>query len=405
MKPVDAHLQRCYSGPCLETLSGVPDIGSASMTSAKKEPILVVVQLTGGSDYMNMVVPYADPLYYDNRPTVGIPAKDVLPTDGRFGFNPALGAVKDLYDQGEVAVINGVGYPNPNRSHFRAMDIWHTCEPEKIATEGWLGRVIRDIDPHSENVLTGVNFGRGLPRAMALTGVPVASVAVLENYGVLTGIPDQEQRARALELFARMYSPAIGTGAAMDYLGRTGLDALKGADILKTAVDGYTSTIEYAATPISQNLRNIAKVLLKDLGTRVFYTSQGGYDTHANQIPVQTPLLGDLSVGIGDFFADLKEHDAADNVLMLVFTEFGRRVKDNGSGSDHGSGGASYVIGQPVNGGMHGQYPSLREEDQLDGDLRFQVDFRSVYATIVEKWLGLDAKSVIGGNYEHLDFV
>ena len=375
------------------------------MTSTKKDPILVVVQLTGGSDYMNMVVPYADPLYYDNRPTVGVPAEDVLPIDGRFGFNPALGAVKDLYDQGEVAVINGVGYPNPNRSHFRAMDIWHTCEPEKIATEGWLGRVIRDIDPHGENVLTGVNFGRGLPRAMALTGVPVASVAVLENYGVLTGIPDQEQRARALDLFARMYSPAIGTGAAMDYLGRTGLDALKGADILKTATESYTSTVEYAATPIAQSLRGISQVLLKDLGTRVFYTSLGGFDTHANQVAVQDPLLSDLSTGIGDFFADLKEHDAAENVLMLVFTEFGRRVTDNGSGSDHGSGGGSYIIGPPVTGGMYGQYPSLKAEDQLDGDLQFQVDFRSVYSTIVEKWLGLDAKSVTGGSYEHLDFI
>ncbi len=375
------------------------------MTSTKKDPILVVVQLTGGSDYMNMIVPYADPLYYDNRPTVGVPAEDVLPIDGRFGFNPALGAVKDLYDQGEVAVINGVGYPNPNRSHFRAMDIWHTCEPKKIATEGWLGRVIRDIDPHGENVLTGVNFGRGLPRAMALTGVPVASVAALENYGVLTGIPDQEQRARALDLFARMYSPAIGTGAAMDYLGRTGLDALKGADILKTAADSYTSTVEYAATSIAQSLRGIAQVLLKDLGTRVFYTSLGGFDTHANQVAVQNPLLSELSAGIGDFFTDLKQHDAADNVLMMVFTEFGRRVTDNGSGSDHGSGGGSYIIGQPVAGGMFGEYPSLKEEDQLDGDLQFQVDFRSVYSTIVEKWLGLDAKSVTGGSYEHLDFI
>ena len=375
------------------------------MTSTKKDPILVVVQLTGGSDYMNMIVPYADPLYYDNRPTVGVPAEDVLPIDDRFGFNPALGEIKDLYDQGEVAVINGVGYPNPNRSHFRAMDIWHTCEPEKIATEGWLGRVIRDIDPHGENVLSGVNFGRGLPRAMALTGVPVASVAVLENYGVLTGISGQEQRARALDLFARMYSPAIGTGAAMDYLGRTGLDALKGADILKTATETYTSTVEYAATSIARSLRGMAQVILKDLGTRVFYTSLGGFDTHANQVAVQTPLLSELSSGIGDFFADLKEHGAADNVLMLVFTEFGRRVIDNGSGSDHGSGGGSYIIGQPVTGGMYGQYPSLKDEDQLDGDLQFQVDFRSVYATIVDRWMGLDAKSVTGGSYEHLEFV
>ena len=153
------------------------------MTSTTKDPILVVIQLTGGNDYMNTVIPYADGRYHDNRPTVGIPADQVLHIDDQFGFNPALPEIKTLYDAGKVAVINGIGYPTPNRSHFRSMDIWHTCEPEKVGTEGWLGRVIRDLDPRAENVLTGVNFGRGLPRAMALTGVPVASVAVLETYG------------------------------------------------------------------------------------------------------------------------------------------------------------------------------------------------------------------------------
>ena len=205
------------------------------MTTTNKDPVLVVLQLTGGNDYMNTVVPYGDPLYYDNRPTVNVSPERVLPLDDKVGFNPALAPVKELYDRGDVAVIHGVGYANPNRSHFRSMDIWHTCEPDKIGTEGWLGKVIRDLDPHGENVLTGVNFGRGLPRAMALPGVPVASVAVLENYGLLTAIPQEEARTRALDVFARMYSPAMGTGPTMDYLGRTGLDALKGADILRTA--------------------------------------------------------------------------------------------------------------------------------------------------------------------------
>jgi len=214
------------------------------MTSVHRDPVLIVVQLTGGNDYMNTVVPYADPLYRDNRPTVSVAEDAVLPIDGRYGFNPALAPLKELYDDGRVAVINGIGYPNPNRSHFRAMDIWHTCEPERVATEGWLGRVIRDLDPAGENVLTGVNFGRGLPRAMALSGVPVASVGSLETHGFLTGITDEERRSRALDVFARMYSPAIGSGAAMDYLGRTGADALKGADILRTETAGYSSTVE-----------------------------------------------------------------------------------------------------------------------------------------------------------------
>ncbi len=375
------------------------------MTSVQRDPVLIVIQLTGGNDYMNTVVPYADPLYRDNRLTVSVLEEDVLPIDGHYGFNPVLAPLKELYDEGRVAVINGIGYPNPNRSHFRAMDIWHTCEPERVATEGWLGKAIRDLDPSGENVLTGANFGRGLPRALAFPGVPVASVGSLENHGFLTGITDEERRSRALDVFARMYSPAIGSGPALDYLGRTGTDALKGADILRTQTANYSSTVEYAENPIASNLKNIAKTHLAGLGTRVFYTAQAGYDTHSGQMPVQTQLLGELARGINDFFADLKEHDASSEAVMLVFTEFGRRVKDNGSGTDHGSGGAAFVIGDAVVGGMHGVYPSLKEDTLLDGDLHFQVDFRSVYATLAEKWLGLDAQPIVGGNYENLDFI
>ena len=284
------------------------------------------------------------------------------------------------------------------------MDIWHTCEPDKVGNEGWLGRVIRDLDPKAENVLTGVNFGRGLPRALALNGVPVASVAVLETYGVLTGITDPREREDALELFSRIYAPAVGTGPVMDYLGQTGLDALKGADILKTAPSKYQSTVEYAPSAISQNLLGIAKVLLAGLGTRVFYTQQMGYDTHANQGPTHPKLLGDLSRAIADFHADLEEHGQSENVVMLVFTEFGRRVRDNGSGTDHGSGGLALVIGDAVKGGLYGEYPSLKEENLLEGDLCFNTDFRGVYATLAERWLGLDAVPIVGRHFEQLDF-
>ena len=370
------------------------------MTSASQDPVLVVLQLTGGNDYMNTVVPYGNPLYYDNRPSVNVPPEQVLPLDDRVGFNPNLSPIKELYDRGDVAVIHGVGYANPNRSHFRSMDIWHTCEPDQIGTEGWLGKVIRDLDPKAENVLTGVNFGRGLPRAMALPGVPVASVAVLENYGLLTGIGQDDARTRALDVFARMYAPALGTGPTMDYLGQTGLDALKGADILRTAPAQYQSSVEYGDSAIGRNLRAISQVLLADLGTRVFYTQHGGYDTHAAETAVHTQLWTELSDAIACFFADLREHDAAERVVMLVFTEFGRRVKDNGSGTDHGSGGLSMVIGAPVQGGQYNEYPSLREADLLEGDLHFNYDYRGLYATLVENWLGLDAAPVVGGRYE-----
>ena len=375
------------------------------MTSTKRDPILVVIQLTGGNDSLNTLIPYGNSLYYENRNTVAIPQDEVIAIDDNFGFNPAMRPIKDLYDQGKVALIQGVGYPNPNRSHFRSMDIWHTCAPDKQGSEGWLGRVIRDIDPNGENVLTGVNFGRGLPRALAVPGVPVASVAVLETYGVLTGISEEPDRTDALDVFARMYAPTIGSGPVMDYLGQTGLDALRGADILKTAPDRYVSSIEYADNAISKNLQGISKVLNANLGTRIFYTQHGGYDTHANQGPVHPKLWTELSQAISDFYADLAEHDVSEDVLMFVFTEFGRRVKDNGSGTDHGSGGLAFAIGDPVKGGMYSEYPSLKEGDLLEGDLQFNIDYRGVYGSMIEDWLHLDPIPVVGGNFEHLDFV
>lgn len=375
------------------------------MTTATKDPILVVIQLTGGNDYMNTIVPYNSPLYYQYRAGLEVPEDQVLPIDDQFGFNPAFAPMNKLYDQGKVAVINGIGYPTPNRSHFRSMDIWHTCEPEKVGDEGWLGRVIRDLDPKGENVLTGVNFGRGLPRSMALTGVPVASVAELEKYGVLTGISEEPERTEALDIFSKMYGPMIGTGPVMDYIGQTGLDALKGADILKTAPDSYKTHVEYSDSSIGRNLQGIAKVLTSGFGTRVFYTMHGGYDTHANQGPFHPVLLTDLSNAISDFYDDLREHEMSENVLMFVFTEFGRRVRANGSGTDHGSGGVAFAVGDPVKGGMYSEYPSLNEGDLLEGDLHFNIDFRGVYGTMVEKWLGLDAVPVVGGNFEQLDFV
>ena len=364
-----------------------------------RDPALVVVQLTGGNDYMNTVVPYGDGRYYDYRPQVHIPPERVLPLDDRVGFHPALAPLHDLYNRGDIAILHGIGYPNPNRSHFRAMDIWHTAAPDYVATEGWLGKVIRELDPRAENVLTGVNFGRGLPRALALPGVPVASVAELSGYGLLTGIDQPEARERALEVFARMYAPAVGAGPVMDYLGQTGRDALTGADALRAAPEKYQSNIEYPDNAIGRNLRNIAQVLLADLGTRICYTQQGGYDTHAAELLVHNDLWGELAPAIAAFFADLTEQGAANRVVMLVFTEFGRRVRDNSSGTDHGSGGMAMVIGAPVKGGQQGEYPSLREADLLEGDLRANADFRGLYTTLIEDWLGLDAKPVVGGRF------
>ena len=279
------------------------------MASTKKDPVLVVLQLSGANDYLNTVVPFTNPLYRDYRPNLGLPEDQLIRFTDDLAFHPTMGPVKDLWDEGQMAIIHGIGYENSSRSHFRSMDIWHTCEPDKVGTEGWLGRVIRDLDPTGENVLKGVNFGQGLPRAMALRGVPVTSVSDLASYGVLTDIPaigGGEDRDQMLELFSRVYSPAIGTGMTMDYLGQTGRDALKGADIIKTAPEQYSSTVEYADNPIAKGLKSVAQVHLANLGTQVFYTQYGSFDTHFNQLPTHAKLWTDVSGAVSDFFADLR---------------------------------------------------------------------------------------------------
>jgi len=377
------------------------------MASTTKKPVLAVLQLSGGNDGLNTFIPYNNPLYFDNRPKVGIPQDQVLPLNDQLGLHPAMGPIKALYDEGKMAIIQGIGYPNPSRSHFRSMDIWHTCEPTKVGDEGWLGRAIRDIDPKKENVLTGVNFGRGLPRALAVAGVPVASVGNLETYGVLTGIEAQDQRTMALETFTKTYEPMIGKDAVLSYFAQTGLDALEGADILSTAATKYKSTVKYGNDDVAQYMRNIVMTNLADLGTRILYTTApyNSFDTHAGQLANHTRLWTQTSRAISAFYEDLKEHNATDNVVLLVFTEFGRRVHDNGSGTDHGAGGCAFVIGDAVKGGLYGEYPSLEASQLVEGDLRFNNDFRGTYATLLEKWMGLDSKPIVGGTFEQLDFL
>ena len=253
------------------------------MATIKKDPVLVVLQLSGGNDYMNTIVPYTDGLYHDNRKAVALTEDQVLHIDGGFGLNPAMGPLKALYDQNKMAIIHGVGYPDSPRSHFRSMDSWHTCEPETLGTEGWLGLATRDLDPQKENIVTEVSFGPSLFRAMVLPGVPVACVDNLESYGLLTGISGEQQRDQILDRFSRMYAPEIGNDVVTEYLGQTGLEAMKGADILKVAPEKYSSGVEYAATTIAQKLRGVAQVHLAGLGTRIFYCDHGSFDSHANQ--------------------------------------------------------------------------------------------------------------------------
>lgn len=378
------------------------------MVLTHKDPVLVVIELTGANDYLNTIVPYSEPLYWDNRPKVHISQDELLIIDNHLAFRSDTEPLKDIYDKGNMAIVHGIGFANSPRSHFRAMDIWHTCEPDTIGINGWLGHVIQDLDPGGENVLKGVSLGQGLPRAMTKRGVPVTSVNHLPTYGVLSsnpGITSEDDRFQMLNSFARMYGPTIGNGPTMEYLGQAGRDALRGADIIRVAPETYSSDVEYANNNISRRLRDVAQVHLAGLGTQVFYTAHGSFDTHYDQMGSHTKLWMELSSAINDFFADLREHNASDEVVLMVFSEFGRRVRDNGTGTDHGAAGVAFVMGDRVNGGMYGTYPSLKPADLSQGDLEPNYDFRGFYSSLVEGWLGLDPVPIVGGTFEQMSFV
>ena len=375
------------------------------MSNKNKDPVIVVLQLTGGNDYMNTVVPHSNSQYRDYRPTVNIGEDDVIRLNDDIGFPPSMRPLAEMYQAGNVAIIHGVGYSNSPRSHFRSMDIWHTCEPESLGTEGWLGRAVKQIDPNKENVVTAVSMGPSLFRALVAPDVPVATVENLDSYGLLTDITPEEKRDRVLDRYKRMYSPMIGSGPVMDFLGQTGLDAIKGADILNVAPERYSSTVEYADNSISRKLRSIAQIHLAELGTRVFYCDLGSFDTHADQLATHEKLWASASAAIQDFFDDLEEHNAADNVTMFLFSEFGRRVYDNGAGTDHGAAGVCLAIGKDVLGGEYGQYPSMNESDLDQGDLVPDLDFRGVYTTLIEDWMKLDPIPIVGGHFEKPRFV
>ena len=374
------------------------------MVTKEKAPVIVVVQLTGGNDYFNTIIPYNDNNYYDNRRSLQVPQENMLTLDQEFAMHPAMGPMADIYRTGDMAIIHGIGYADSVRSHFRAMDIWHTAEPDKVGTEGWLGRVIREIDPKGENPVTAVNIGQGLPRALVAPNVSVASVADVETYGLLTSVEEEKVREKMLTRFSNMYGAALGSGPVMDYLGQTGIDALNGAEILKVAPEKYESTIEYGNSQIAQNLRDVASVHKAGLGTRVFYTQQGSYDTHATQAPAFSKLWTELAAAIQDFWDDLKMSGDDENVVMFLFSEFGRRVRDNGSGTDHGAAGVSFVIGPAVKGGMYSRYPETRAEALEQGDLVPNQDFRGVYSTILENWLEVEAAPIVNGTFSSENF-
>jgi uncharacterized protein (DUF1501 family) len=363
-----------------------------------EDRVLVLVNLQGGNDGLNTVVPFGMPAYYRMRPTLGIAAGDVLRIDETLGFNPQLKALKGLYDKGLVAVVQGVGYPKPDFSHFRSTEIWQTATPDGYANTGWLGRYLDASNGALANLFGAVAIADVLPEALIARNVDVPAISQLGGYG-LTSDRNASSRDAFHTLVADTQVPFRSP-----YLARVAEieeHAQRGSEDLPKLIAGYKIDAPYPATPIGRSLALAAQIVGSRLGTRVLYVQHGSFDTHTTQKPTQDRLLATLSDALAAFYADLAAHGNDQRVLTMTFSEFGRRVGENASaGTDHGTAAPLFLMGSAVKGGVYGQHPSLDELD--NGNLRFTTDFRSVYATVLEKWLNRPSASILGGTFPTL---
>ncbi len=364
---------------------------------------LVVVQLTGGNDGLNTVIPYSNDAYRKNRPTLAQPDNQILRLTDDIALHPSMTGMKALFDKKQLAIVQGVGYPNPNRSHFRSMEIWQTAAPDRMGTEGWVGRYLDAIRSGRTSPLTGINIGNEANEALQSAHAAVPTIQGLANFGVV--FPhngDGDVRTAALKS-VQMGDTNTPYGALFQ---QTAADTYESADKIQAGIKKYHSSVQYPTGGFGTGLQEVASLIAADLGTRVFYVSFGGgsFDTHTNQARRHVQLLTQLSDGLAAFQSDLDQMGKADQVVTVCFSEFGRRVHENaGGGTDHGTASEMFIVGQPVKGGLYGQYPSLTDLDQ--GDLKFTTDFRSVYATLIDRWLGSHSEAVLGSRYEDLKFV
>lgn len=380
----------------------VPGSVLAGTPSQRTGRVLVIVQQSGGNDGLNTVVPFEDDAYHRVRPTLRIDKKSALRLSGTIGLHPRMTALKALFDAGELAVIQGAGYPRPNRSHFRSMEIWHTANPtDVLERDGWLGRVLAARQKPGETA-PGVFIGTELPLALVM---PRGQVTVLPNVASFRPLPDpraggdQGVRLAALGEVQSAKRPR-GASATLAFLEDASRSALKASQRIQEMARSYTTPVSYAGG-LGQSLRLVATLISGGADFEVYYVSQGGYDTHANQFGAQANLLGELSAGMAAFHTDMKRLGRARDVAVVTFSEFGRRVAENASrGTDHGTAGPMFVLGGAVKGGLLGEYPSLSSLDQ--GDLRFTTDFRRVYAALLGKWMGVDPSVAMRGRFEPL---
>lgn len=385
--------------------SAVPQFVARTAHAAApgKDNILVVLEMTGGNDGLNTVIPYADDLYHKARPTLRQTRDAVVRLDDHVGLHSGMQGLKPLWEQGQLAVVQGVGYPNPDRSHFEAMDIWQSADPKRMTPTGWLGRTAGEISETTSGVPI-LHLGPSrLP--LALAGAPGAGAVTVNDQNSfrleLNGGTAGQQQARRRLLEDLSKSSAKGNdGDLASFVQRRQVQTLTAVENLRALLEG-PNAIPRQGAGLSQKLQLIAGLIAKGFGTRIFYVSLDGFDTHAEQGPAHNRLLAELADSVAYFFRTLKTTGHDSRVRLMTFSEFGRRVQENGSrGTDHGAASCLFVAGPSVKGGVVGKHPSLSDLDA--GDLKFHTDFRRIYATLLDSWLGCDCKTVLGAKWEHV---
>jgi uncharacterized protein (DUF1501 family) len=400
---------------------------SATQTATGRDSnILVILQMAGGNDGLNTVVPYNNDHYYRARPRLALADDRILKINDEIGLHENLGGFKDLYDAGQLSIIQGVGYPNPNRSHFRSTEIWQTAaDAEKIESSGWLGRYFDNTCSGCDPTIA-VNIGRQMPQAFQAKHPVGVSLESPQSYRFIsrekgkTGEMTEESYRKLNEPDGEMAENAdnagstIGAihgsvqspGSALDFLERTALDAQVSSDKIRAISNRVENQATYPTSQLGNSLKLVAKLIGGGLATRVFYVSQGGYDTHTNQIATHERLLKELGDSVKAFVTDLKAHGNLSRVLVMTFSEFGRRVAENASsGTDHGAAAPIFLIGNKIHAGLLGKYPSLAPTDLLQGDLKYNLDFRSVYAGVLENWLKTKSAPILGRQFAPLPLI
>lgn len=376
----------------------------SSLADGKKA--LVVIQMTGGADGLNTLIPFTDQTYYQRRPNLAVKAEEVLKLNETLGLHPNMKAMKELYDKGQMAAVTGVGYPNPSYSHFRSMEIWQSAQPESAPKGGWLGRYL-DTEISKGNpdaaklgmTIGNAGQGGGAPLAFWTEKTVALSFSGLDRFSFKTD-PTPGDKEAQLAVARKIYGIANQNPLA-EYVRKSAMDALVASDALSKIANNYKPAVKYPAGQFGERLKTIAQLLDSDYGARVFYVStDGSYDTHFNEAQAHPRLVENLSDSLAAFYQDLAAHNLDNSVLTMTFSEFGRRVEENGSrGTDHGSSNVMFVVGgkDVLKPGVYGQQPSLTDLD--NGNLKFNTDFRSVYGSVLKGWMNTDPVPVVGGEF------